>query len=136
MLENRLSDIPRLIENAHHQQKEVFASRIDAETALARPFAHSDALTRARAELERIDEQLATLATDDDGQAQEHAPDDARAVPIQDHITHLQDAVTHTAAAVQQLERIRALASPPESPRTAIPDADQTMSQHRSGPNL
>lgn len=62
MLQNRVTEIPKLIDKAHAELANVQSSRVEAERGLAQPFKHADALEQARADLGRIDQQFADLA--------------------------------------------------------------------------
>lgn len=65
-LEHRVSTIDELISKAQHLLDEAQQARLDAERSLGAPFKHRDALNDARAELERVDAQLAKLTQDPD----------------------------------------------------------------------
>lgn len=79
MLEHRVSDIAGMIGKARTEISEHEASRADAERSLAAPFKQADALAQARADLARIDAQLAELAGDTNSPATADAATPRRA---------------------------------------------------------
>lgn len=63
-IENRVSGIPSLLEQARSDLVEAQQAAADAETRLGKPFKHATALAEAEEDLARVETQLAAMQDD------------------------------------------------------------------------
>lgn len=73
-IENRVSGIPTLLDHAHSDLADAEHAISEAEQRIGQPFRHAAALTKAEADLARVETQLAALQEDNDPQTPEVEP--------------------------------------------------------------
>lgn len=119
-IENRVSGIPTLLEQARTDLTDAEQTRSDADQRIGQPFRHAQALTEAEQNLARIETQLAAMQENIDA---EHQPEQEPEPVGAGRVLSVEDVRSHQPAMGIRAHTDRAPSevSPPGSPSTFTP---------------